>query len=133
MNEKKQIRALQNEIGDLVGATTEIAEILNKQFKSVFFIETRDSLPEFEMRTKVFFDDEHVLKRINKVEIEQRLQKLKEDKSMGHDGIHPKILKECTTTFSKPLLILFRKSLEQKRIPKACKIAFIRPIFKKGA
>ena len=33
--------------------------------------------------------------------------------------------------FSKPLFILLRKSVEQKRIQKSCKKAFLSPIFKK--
>ena len=133
MNVKEKIRALQKENSDLVLDKTENALILNKQFKSVFSKESHDSLPEFMMRKKLSFDVEHVLKRINQVEIEQRLQKLNVGKSMGPAGIHPKILKECVTAFSKPLFILFRKSIEQKRIQKALKNAFICPIFKKGA
>ena len=64
---------------------SEIADILNNHFESMFIKEPRDPLPEFENRTNVKFGIERVLTKINKFEIGKSLKSLKESKSMGPD------------------------------------------------
>jgi len=44
------------------------------------------------------------------------LKKVVADKSPGPDNIHPKVLKECADQLSRPLTILFRKSLKEGKI-----------------
>ena len=54
------------------------------------------------------------------------------NKSPGPDGLHPKLLKSCSTTLANPLRILFEKTLFEGILPDDFKIAEVRPIFKKG-
>jgi len=44
------------------------------------------------------------------------LKKVAPDKLPGPDNIHPKVLKECADQLSRPLTILFRKSLKEGKI-----------------
>ena len=87
--------------------------------------------PNRKKRTSSLFGSEKILEKINEEEIERRLKRLNEGNQIGLDGIHPKILLECASAFRKPLTILFRKSTYERKIPKAWKMAYISPIYKK--
>ena len=52
---------------------SEIADIFNNHFKSIFIKEPPDPLPEFENRTNVNFGTERVLAKINEFEIGKSL------------------------------------------------------------
>ena len=58
----------------------EIADILKRQFESVFIKEPPGSQTEFENRTNVSFGIERVPTKINKFEIKKRLKSLQESK-----------------------------------------------------
>ena len=60
-----------------------------------------------------------------------QLKSLKPCKSAGPDGLHPKFLKETASELSKPLCLIFRKSLNES-LPVDWKLGNIIPIFKKG-
>ena len=62
----------------------------------------------------------------------KKLQKLQPSKSPGPDNVHPRVLKEVDKSLSKPLLILFQRSIDNGKIPDLWKYANITPIFKKG-
>ena len=62
----------------------------------------------------------------------QALKSLNVSKSPGPDEIHPRILKELSLELSKPLTMLFNKSIHDGKIPDKWKVAEVRPIFKKG-
>ena len=110
-----------------------MADLLNSHFKSVFEADTFDPLPEFKKRTENLFELNQILSHLNETEIERRLKALKVNKSMRIDGVHPMVLSECAAAFATPLVILFRKSLMQNKIPNLWKLALISPIFKKGS
>ena len=61
------------------------------------------------------------------------LKELNTHKSCGPEDIHARLLSELVEFFSAPITELFRKSIEQGRIPKEWKLANIAPIFKKGS
>ena len=61
------------------------------------------------------------------------IKKLKIDKSVGPDEIHPRILIELSDIISEPLALLMNKTLEEGHLPKDWRNAFISAIFKKGA
>ncbi|KFO96513.1 RNA-directed DNA polymerase from mobile element jockey, partial [Calypte anna] len=53
-------------------------------------------------------------------------------KSMGPDGIHPRILREVADIICRPLSISFGRSWQSGEIPVDWKLAKIVQIFKKG-
>ena len=61
------------------------------------------------------------------------LLKIDTSKGVGPDGIHPLILKNCASSLSDPLSIIFNESLRLGRFPSQWKSYSVRPIFKKGA
>ena len=60
------------------------------------------------------------------------LKKTKIDKSPELDGIHPRVLKECAAELAGPLATLFRKTLQEGKIPDDWREASVTPIYKKG-
>ncbi|KAJ7408520.1 RNA-directed DNA polymerase from mobile element jockey [Pitangus sulphuratus] len=51
-------------------------------------------------------------------------------KSIGPDGIHPRISKELADVITKPLSVIFEQSWESREVPADWKLANV-PIFKK--
>ena len=60
------------------------------------------------------------------------LSKLRPDKSMGPHNLSPKLLIETQKEIAYPLLLLFRKSLQELSVPDDWKKANVSPIFKNG-
>jgi len=53
-------------------------------------------------------------------------------KSMGTDGIHPRVLKELMEELAKPLSIIHQQSWLTGEVPDDWRIATVTPIYKKG-
>jgi len=53
-------------------------------------------------------------------------------KSMGADGIHPRVLRELAEELAKPLSIIYQQSWLTGEIPDDWRIASVTPIYKKG-
>ena len=62
----------------------------------------------------------------------KKLNKLKENKAMGPERIHPKVLKECAGQLPGPLTRWFNLSLSSGVVPESWRRAKVNPIFKKG-
>ena len=60
------------------------------------------------------------------------LRKLDAYKSMGPDGLHPRVLKELADVVAKPLSIIFQQSWLTRDVSVDWKLANVMPIFKKG-
>jgi len=60
------------------------------------------------------------------------LLNIKPDKSPGPDNIHPLFLRETAQSIAEPLPSIFRKSLEEGKVPEDWKTANVTPIYKKG-
>ncbi|KFO80591.1 hypothetical protein N303_01518, partial [Cuculus canorus] len=60
------------------------------------------------------------------------LAQLDAHKSMGPDGIHPRVLKELADVLSKPLSIIFQRSWLTGEVPLDWRLADVVPIYKKG-
>ena len=86
-------------------------------------------MPEFEERN---FAEPLTNIEINETKIKKTIDKLKASKSQGPDQIHPKLIKECKDSLTKPLEILFKKSMENSQIPKIWKQGNVTAIFKNG-
>jgi len=77
---------------------------------------------------------EHHLHKIHieESEVATIIQKLQVDKSLGKDGIHPRVLRECANQLALPLTTLFRNSLKQGQLLHEWTEASVTPIFKNG-
>ena len=60
------------------------------------------------------------------------LSRIDVNSSMGPDGVHPRILKNCPS-IAYPLHLLFTNSVTLGSLPSAWKVSEVVPIFKKGA
>ena len=105
------------------------ANILASYFSSVFTKEPPGDAPKLQPR-KIKIPWRDII--INPEEVEKLLKELKPDKSPGPDELHPAFLKELHKELSKPLSIIFTKSLNVRDVPKDWKIANVSAIFKKG-
>ena len=54
-------------------------------------------------------------------------------KASGPDGIHGKILKNCSESLAYPLSLIFKISYNTGSLPKEWKLANVVPIHKKGS
>ena len=107
----------------------EKADILQKQFPSVFTKEPDGELPNFRLRT---------LTEISLLDIKSEIERkkileLEVDKACGPDEFHPRLLKELVDEISTPLVMIFRKSLLDGVLPSDWKHANVSSLFKKGA
>ena len=59
-----------------------------------------------------------------------RYKDINVNKSAGPDKIPPRVLKENASQVAKPLYLIFRKSLDEGKLPEEWKLANITPIFK---
>ena len=106
------------------------ANILQKQFCSVFTQELDGELPEFQSRTNNLINDLHITNEM----VFKQITKLDVNKSFGPDEIHPKMLIELVEYVAEPLSIIMNKTLEEGTLPDDWKLAHVTPIYKnKGA
>ena len=66
-------------------------------------------------------------------DIEEAIDELDENSAAGPDGIPALFLKKTKKVISLPLKILLRKSLDEGKIPKIYKMAYVTPIYKGGS
>ncbi len=107
----------------------EKANCLNNFFVSVSTVnDTNATLPPFNLKT------DHTLDTIliNESEIRDMVKILQTNKACGNDLISHRMLKGTITSVSKPLTILFNKSINEGHFPTSWKLANVIPIFKKG-
>ncbi|GAB0179481.1 mitochondrial enolase superfamily member 1 [Grus japonensis] len=133
VNNKRRTRdnigSLLDENGHLTNRDIDKAETFNAFFASVFNTDDRlwdPRCPELEDRDcgndKLPADPELVW---------DLLLHLDAYKSMGPNGIHPRVLRELADVIARPLSIIFQRSWESGEVPVDWKLANI-PIFKKG-
>ncbi|CAB9543087.1 hypothetical protein BROOK1789C_685, partial [Bathymodiolus brooksi thiotrophic gill symbiont] len=107
----------------------EKAGILNRHFCSVSDLNDRNKdLPPFEVRCK------NVLSQIivSEQDILDMISTLDANKAVGPDIISNKMLIAVKVQISKPLCMLFNKSLHQNIFPTDWKLAHVIPLFKAG-
>lgn len=108
----------------------EKADIFLNYFSSVFTSEPdNDRLPHFDQRE---FARELDNIMITKKMVENKLKKIKVNKSPGPDQIHPKVLREVTSAIITPLADIFATSIYTKNLPDEWKHAQVSAIYKKG-
>ncbi|KAK4806205.1 hypothetical protein QYF61_001128 [Mycteria americana] len=118
--------------GNTVTKDEEKAEVLNAFFASLFNSRANCSLgtqpPELEDRD----GDQNGAPIIQGEMVSDPLHHLDTHKSMGPDGIHPRVLKELADVLTKPLSIIYQQSWLTGEVPADWRLANVTPIFKKG-
>ena len=124
------IGPLAMESGQHTENNSEMANILNDYFASVFTVEDSSTQPPSAApQVEGNFIDSFT---ITESEILRTVSKIKVNKTPGPDKISPRILKEVKNEICKPLSILFNKSLAYGKVPSEWKLANVTPIHKKG-
>ncbi|KFV85130.1 hypothetical protein N308_07876, partial [Struthio camelus australis] len=65
-------------------------------------------------------------------QVRDLLSKLDIHKSMGPDGMHPRVLRELADVITRPLSILLERSWRSGEVPEGWKKANVTPVFLKG-
>ena len=105
------------------------AGILNSFYSSMF----TKSTGEIQQKERAVNVPEVTDVCLEEVRIKETILKLKESSAPGPDAIPNKLLIETVDEITRPLSILFMKSLRERRIPDDWRCANVTPIFKKGA
>ena len=132
---RKTVNELENKGGQRTKTPIETAETLLEFFQSVFMKESCGPLPEECYVSDRILTSEMLKPNIDKPKVKKLLQNLKENKAMGPDNIHPKLLKYLAENdnFVEALTILLNKCVDQECIPAVWKSALVIPIHKKGS
>uniref|UniRef100_A0A8D0KSJ6 Reverse transcriptase domain-containing protein n=1 Tax=Strix occidentalis caurina TaxID=311401 RepID=A0A8D0KSJ6_STROC len=127
---RESIHPLLDAGGNMVTSDEEKAEVLNAFFASVFNNKTSCiegiQPPQPEDR-----DWENEPPTIQET-VSDLLYHIDTHKSMGPDGIHPRVLKELAGVLAKPLSIIYQQSWLTGEVPTDWKLANVTPIYKKG-
>ncbi len=106
------------------------AKVLNEYFSSVFTKEDTSTLP-ISCKSE---EGKHLSDiTITEDRIQKAVDKMKHNKAAGEDGLVSTYVKGSIKGVTKPLVHLFRRSLEETVIPDEWKRANVTAIFKKGA
>ena len=105
------------------------ANILQKQFSSVFTREAVGKVPSIPDRTDSFILDMHVTEGM----VMKKLKKLNANKSCGPDNIHARLLIELADLIAMPITVLFNMTMQLGLLSDDWKWARVTPIYKKGS
>ncbi len=122
-----------DDAGRCLDEAADITEEFNSYFTSVFTTEDLSSVPE---PVKVYRAEDSGVLRDFDISVEDvlgKLQKLRVDKSGGPDELKPRLLTNISEELSKPLCLLFNRSLKEGVVPADWKNANVCPIFKNGS
>ncbi|KAK4813791.1 hypothetical protein QYF61_026373 [Mycteria americana] len=124
--------ALATFLRNIVTKVEEKAEVLNASFASFFNSNTSCSLgtqpPELEDRD----GEQNKAPIIQGEMVSDLLHHLDTHKSMGLDGIHPRVLRELVEVLTKPLSILYQQSWLSGEVPLDWRLANVMPFYKKS-
>jgi len=64
--------------------------------------------------------------------VRDHLSNLDAHKSMGPDGMHPRVLRQLVDVVAEPLSVIFERSQRTEEVPEDWRKDSVTPIFKKG-
>ena len=122
--------------GRLVTDPKEKAQLLNKQFSSVFKTKTSFTEEDFEHRCPSPPDLPDIPScpdlNITKEGVRRLIHDLIPSKACGPDGVTQRLLRTVADEICASVTLLFRASYKNGILPKDWKTAFVTPAFKKG-
>jgi hypothetical protein len=130
---KDRVGPITDKNGVLVQDGTQMCEVLNDFFSSVYTTENIECIPEV---TQVFSgsaDQELSDMIFHSDEVLNKMQKLKEGKAAGDDGFIPEFLKKIAPCICEPLATIFNCSMKEGVVPLDWRLANVSPLFKKGS
>ncbi|RMC21468.1 hypothetical protein DUI87_02334 [Hirundo rustica rustica] len=129
---KANLCSLLDEGGNLVTADEEKAEVLNAFFASVFSGKTTCLQDNCPLGLVGGVSEQNSPPIIQEEAVRELLRCLDTHKSMGPDGIHPRVMRELADELAKPLCIIYHQSWLTGEVPDDWKLANVTPIHKKG-
>ena len=109
------------------------AELLNEFFSSVFTSEDTTAVPVATQEYSGSLDEILSDVVVDAATIEEKIRTLKADKSPGNDDMSPRLLKAISKEIAEPVATIFRRSLDEGRVPWDWRTANVTPLFKKGS
>ena len=106
----------------------EKADILQKQFLSVFTVEPDDEVPDISRANGIISE-----LNVSEEKVNELLKSVNVNKSTGPDNLHPRLLKELANSLTSPITVLFNYTLTHGVLPKDWKLGQVSPIYKKGS
>ncbi|TRZ13574.1 hypothetical protein HGM15179_013537 [Zosterops borbonicus] len=118
--------------GNLVTADEKMAEVLNAFFASVFSGKMACLQDNCPLGLVDGIKEQNGSPIIEKEVVRELLRCLDIHKSMGPDGIHPRVMRELADQLAKTLSIIYQQSWLTGEVPDDWKLVNVTPIHKKG-
>jgi len=128
---RENVGLLLNKVGVLVTEDAEKAELLNAFFASVFTAKAGPQESQvLDVREEAWLKND--LPLVEEDCVRDRLSNVDAHKSMGPNGMHPRVLRELADVIAEPLSIIFERSWRTGEVPEDWRKVNAIPIFKKG-
>ena len=130
---KEGLVALRSKSGNVETDPVAIADVLNRHFASVFVEEGASNVIGTSPSTLNLLLGPLSTIRIDIERVNDKLANLDRHKAMGADNVSPYVLRECASSLSLPLTMIFRKTFDDGKLPRVWKMANVTPLLKKGS